>query len=248
MYTLKFSISLLLLSGCFILGAQNNNVVINELMSSNSEAIADEEGDFDDWIELFNTTDVPVDISGYGISDDVDALGKFKFPQGTLVPENGYLIIWADDDQIQGPLHVQFKLSASGESVYFTDPNDNILDQVTFGDIPTDLAYARDPNGNGNFVIKAHTHNDNNDLTSSTLYPIPATIEIFPNPTVDVLNIKLDTEEKINSVQLYDALGRVVYSNNQPESNIRIQTKKLIPGNYYLNIGEYKAVLIQKID
>ena len=86
-------------------------------MSSNSEAVAEEAGDFDDWIELYNIENTPFDHSNYGLSDDIAALGKYWFPAGSTIEGNGYLIMWADDDQEQSPLHAQFKLSTDGKAV-----------------------------------------------------------------------------------------------------------------------------------
>ena len=169
------------------LQAQNNvTVVINELMADNETAVADNEGGFDDWIELHNTLNVPMDVSNYGLSDDINALGKFRLPDNTIIPESGYLIIWADDDQEQGPLHAQFRLSASGESIFLTDPQNNIIDQVEYPDLADDEAYAREPNGFGDFRIKAHTHGANNDTTTPTIDPLPAFITFSPNPVQDL--------------------------------------------------------------
>ena len=129
-----------------LLLAQNNvTVVINELMADNETAVADNEGDFDDWIELHNTLNVPMDVSNYGLSDDINALGKFRLPDNTIIPESGYLIIWADDDQEQGPLHAQFRLSASGESIFLTDPQNNIICLLYTSPSPRDQRGSRMP-------------------------------------------------------------------------------------------------------
>lgn len=237
-----------LLFFCLHLKAQTNNgIVINELMPSNKEAVADEAGDFDDWIELYNNGDVPFNLSGYGLSDDIDNLGKYKFPDGTIVIENGYLIVWADDDQEQGPLHTQFKLSATGESIYLTDQNNTIVDQVTFGEVPTDMSYAREPNGTGGFVVKGHTYSDNNNLVSATFDAIPASIKIYPNPTTDVLYIQSENDKNLDQVILYDQLNRVVYSSYLPVKSLTVNTLELPAGSYFLAIGGYAPEVIQII-
>ena len=95
--------------------AANINVVLNEIMASNTFTAADDSGQYDDWIELYNLTSQPQDISGYYLSDNELNLTKWEIPAGTIIQPNDYLIIWADEDGDQGNLHANFKLSGSGE-------------------------------------------------------------------------------------------------------------------------------------
>ena len=79
-----------------------------------------------------------------------------------------YLIVWADDDEEdQGEMHATFKLSASGEQLYLSDMDLNILDEVVFGQQDTDMGYARVPNGVGDFVIQLPTFASNNEQSFS---------------------------------------------------------------------------------
>jgi hypothetical protein len=217
-------------------------------MSDNEEAVADEAGDYDDWIELYNNLDIPMDLSGYGLSDDINALGKFVLPEGTLIVENGYLIIWADDDQEQGPLHAQFKLSSTGENIFLTDPSGAIVDQVELPELGGDQAYARDPNGTGDFRIKEHSLGANNDTATSTLPTLPASISYFPNPTLDFLNIQIAKEEGNTQIQLFNMNGSLILDRSSYEQNISIDLRSLPAGNLLLKIDDYKAEVIQKLD
>lgn len=243
---LIFSLAICLTFTWNIIFAQN--VVINELMSDNEAAVTDEAGDFDDWIELYNNTDTPIDISGYGLSDDVDELGKFSIPENTIIAGNGYLIIWADDDQEQGPLHAQFKLSSSGEGLFLTDRNINLVDQIDFPELEEDQAFARDPNGTGDFLIKAHSFNGDNDLAVSTLAPIPASISFSPNPAKDFLNIQSVNKSELKRIALYDMNGQLILEQFSFGQDLSIDLSDLPSGNILLKIDDYQAVLIQKIN
>ncbi len=247
--SLKITTLLLLVAATFkVVVAQNNfTVVINEAMSDNDTAVADESGDFDDWIELYNNLDIPMDLSGYGLSDDIDALGKFVLPEGTLIVENGYLIIWADDDQEQGPLHAQFRLSSLGESIFLTDPNGAMIDQVDLPELDGDQAYARDPNGTGNFRIKEHSQGANNDTATSTLSTLPSSISYFPNPAKDFLNIRINENQGETRVQLFSMNGSLILDKWSFEQNITIDLRSLPAGNLFLQIDDYKTEVIQKI-
>jgi len=144
-------------------------LVINEIMASNDQTQADEYGEFNDWIEIYNIGSLDINLGDYYLSDDVNILDKYNFPSVTLGP-NEYFIVWADDDEEdQGDNHATFKLSASGEAVYLSDSNFNLVDGLTFGEQQTDMGYARVPNGTGPFVIQSPTFSNNNDLLSSQL-------------------------------------------------------------------------------
>ena len=146
----------------------SGDLVINEIMASNDNIATDEYGEYDDWIEIYNKGSEPINLLGYYLSDDLNNLTKYIFPDFILQPDQ-YFIVWADDDEEdQGDYnHATFKLSASGEELYFSDPNLNIIDNCLFGEQQTDLGYARVPNGTGNFIIQEPTFNFNNDQVSS---------------------------------------------------------------------------------
>ena len=133
-------------------------VVINELMASNS-TLLDPQGDADDWIELKNTSDTAIDLSGMYLSDDRTNPRKWQFPTGTTIAAGGYLLIWADDDDGDSPgLHTNFKLSAKGESVVLSDTDDNgntVIDAVDFPALDADESYGRSPEGTGAFQVLA---------------------------------------------------------------------------------------------
>ncbi|TVR46037.1 MAG: hypothetical protein EA425_17545, partial [Puniceicoccaceae bacterium] len=71
------------------------SVVLNEIVASNSATIADENGDFEDWIELYNTGTEPVDLEGWHLSDDPDNHTRWTFPAGVVIAPGDYLVVWA---------------------------------------------------------------------------------------------------------------------------------------------------------
>jgi len=127
------------------------DVVINEFLASNSTVVADNFGEFDDWIELYNISDNDVDLSGWYLSDDITNPDKWSFPDLTIT-SGGYLVIWADDDEEQGNDHAGFKLSVSGESIILSDSNLNQIDQIVYGSQTTDISLGQFPNGSGDFI------------------------------------------------------------------------------------------------
>ena len=93
----------------------------------------DEAGEYDDWIELYNTTGDDINLAGLYLTDDMNDLLKWPLPD-LVIPTNDYLIIWTDDDEEQGDLHANFKLSSGGEVIILADENGTLVDFVSFGE------------------------------------------------------------------------------------------------------------------
>ncbi len=138
-------------------------VVINELLPKNSQNGSDQDGEFDDWIELYNPADVDQDISGFYLSDSKKEPGKWKFPEGTMIGKKSYLIVWCDGDSLQAGLHTNYKLSADGENVVFLDPDLQVINLVEYPITLVEQSWARKPNGTGDFEWSVPTFNGPND-------------------------------------------------------------------------------------
>ncbi len=125
-----------------------NNVCINEICAKNTSFTAPD-GNYYDWIELYNSSNKSIDISGYGLSDSSDAPPKYTFPQGTVIEAGKYLIVFCDSTAIaQGDmLFASMGLSKNGETIVLTDTNGNAVDTLTFGAIETNVTYGRIPDG-----------------------------------------------------------------------------------------------------
>jgi len=215
--------------------AGNSSVVINEILASNENAETDEAEEHEDWVELYNLTNQPLDVSGYYLSDNPANPAKWPIPAGTVIPANGYLIVWADEDQDQGPLHANFKLSISGETLMLLDTSQNFLDTLTFGQLEVDMGYARVPNGTGPFVIQPRTFGANNDTASALDEPDDATqVQLYPTLTDDVLHIDL-LGAASGQLTVLDMLGKTVLQTQLAATN-KLNVGHLPQGIYLANI------------
>jgi len=146
-------------------GAPNQNtasiiIVMNEIYSRGT--VADP-----DWIEIYNGSSIPVDISGYKIYDNGGNNGtkpKKEFPAGTIMQPKGFYVIVVDDDDPSG-----FGLSSNGEQVWLEDASGNIIDNVTFPAFEETQSYGRKPDGSGNFFIFTEITKGSSNNNAGTL-------------------------------------------------------------------------------
>lgn len=157
----------LLILFLFIATNLSAQIRVNEIMASNSSTISDEQGDFDDWIEIINLGEVSVNFGGMYVSDDPENLIKWQIPTdqsaSTTIAPGQYLLIWFDDDTDDGALHVEPKLSASGEFVILTESDGvTIIQSVEFGEQETDVSWATTEEGGDVFAFQTPSPGEEN--------------------------------------------------------------------------------------
>lgn len=131
------------------------DIKINEIVASNATVNSDEDGDHEDWLELFNAGQSELALSGYGLSDDAEEPFKWLIPDVSLAA-GGHLLIWASgkDRAVPGTaLHANFSIKADGEVIILTGPGGEVIDQISPIHIPTDKSYGRSPNGSSTFTF-----------------------------------------------------------------------------------------------
>lgn len=130
-------------------------IFINEWMAVNDGSVLDSAQqppeDKEDWFELYNPNPVALDLSGFTLTDDPANPNKWRIPAGTLIPAQGYLLVWADEDQSQNvpglALHTNFKLSQNGEQIQLSAPDGALVDEVVFGPQTVNVSQGRIPDG-----------------------------------------------------------------------------------------------------
>jgi hypothetical protein len=164
-----------------------------------------------------------------------------------------YLILWADEDGLQGPLHANFKLSSSGETVTLLNSEGLIADQVTYTQQAEDLAYARNPNGTGVFVLQPPTFSVNNESeVSVNEVDNQASWTIYPNPATTVISIQVkDLVSNVYDLIIRDLSGRIVLfekaSVSSENQNIQLNISDLARGSYLLSLSNDEQLLTKMI-
>ena len=204
-----------------------DNIVINELMADNLSTIADPSGEYDDWIELFNSTSNAITLTGKYLTDKKDNLTKWKFKEpGLFMAPNEYLLVWCDEDSGQAGHHTNFKLSTGGEFVALVD-NDGVtvIDSISFGPQTTDIAYGRVTDAGDNWAFITPTPGSTNNTTpvdDDKLLPLEFSLSAYPNPFNPSTTIRFSTppasspltngrnEVGFVTLKIYDILGNEV--------------------------------------
>ena len=143
-------------------------LVINEILARNDVSSKDPQGEYEDWIELYNGGKEAVDVGGMFLADDRDEPRKWRIPTGqplaTRIQPGRYLVVWADNDVTASGLHASFEINAGGGEVALFDTNGStLIDCVSFDGQIADVSFGREPDGAHNGVTLTPTPGASNN-------------------------------------------------------------------------------------
>lgn len=182
--------------------ASQPQVVINEIIQSNVTTLYCD-GEFpDSWVELFNTTDSPVDLGGWKIGVKEKASKAYTLPEGTVIAAGAHLLVYCDKEE-EG-LHTSFRLESGEGSVYLFDPSGNLVESVSHKKMPApDIAYGRMTDGAAewSYFVTSTPGKSNEGATSSELLQQPVFSNkggLFDGPltvTVSIPDVYADRDD-----------------------------------------------------
>jgi spore coat protein CotH len=218
---------------------------INELMADNDFTIADEYGEFDNWLELYNGDDEPVWLGDKYLSDNLANPDKWQLPDVTMQPGT-FLIIWADGQPEQGPFHASYKLDDEGEELGIFDNETTgyfLIDSVSWGMQTIDISYGRHTDGGMPWVFfdeptpgysnTANSIVDNKETRDN--------IRFFPNPVTGGI---FRFHDPFTGVMM-DMMGRVMWRGNDAVS---IDVSSYADGIYFLKDLEGNSAKVLVFD
>jgi hypothetical protein len=199
-----------------------SGIYINEFMASNNAVIADEYGDYNDWIELYNASDQPINVAGLYVTDDLSNPFKYRLPlydlSSTVIPAEGFLLLWADGETEEGVLHLGFRLDQAGESIGLVQSNEGsawFLDSLSYGNQDINRSYGRYPDGSELHHLSEPTPLGSNIYTAardwSAVFNGFTLFQNHPNPinTKTTITFQLTRASEIE-LHIYDLYGRRV--------------------------------------
>tara|TARA_B100000902_G_scaffold208105_2_gene198113 strand:+ start:12966 stop:15215 length:2250 start_codon:yes stop_codon:yes gene_type:complete len=216
----------------------SGDLVINELMSNNKTVVSDASGKFEDWIELYNTTNTPISTQGLFLSDTILNLFKWDLPNH-IISANDYLIIWADEDGNQGQEHANFQLSNLGETLLLSHYDSSLIDSITYVSQNIDVSFGRNPNGFGAFTMLTPTFSANNDYTIANNFTDIDFLDVYPNPFINEIFIYSNSPYFIT-----DVTGKIVLENNNLDI---LNTSDWNSGVYFIHLNNNTRQVIKII-
>ena len=213
---------------------------INEVLSVNVADATDEAGQTEDWFEIYNPNNFPVNLAGYYISDNPENPRKWQVPffdaAGTTVGANDWILFWADEDQTQGITHTSFRLSNNLEALRVTTPDGiTLVDQISWQGMDPDTSLGRLTDGSPEWVYFLQTTPDasnNGALVEVKESESNQLISVFPNPSNGVIYFSKPTDYFVMS-----STGAFIFSGKNAS---QIDLSPLSNGIYFIKtpIGE----------
>ncbi len=202
------------------IGYQNPKLYINEFLASNDSLFADNFGEYDDWLEIYNGDSESINLKGFYLSDNFANPGKWAFPD-TVIESGGFMLLWADEDQEQGPLHLNFKLSRNGEQLgIFNSDTTNFapVDTLTFDLQVPNISFGRYPDGTLTWEKfdspTPGSANQTTSIISDNTFLQPSEFRLdqnYPNPfnPVTAIGYRLSAISQVE-LSVYNLLGQKI--------------------------------------
>ena len=222
------------------------NLFINEIMAKNLTTITDNFGEYEDWIEIYNPNDYPVNMSGYYMSDNPEVRNRWvipsSFPDSVTIPAQSWMLYYCDGDNNQGVLHANFSLSNGGEYAGLFSPDGfSLIDEVQWEFIGADTSYGRQYDGDANWIqFLVSTPDASNGTNPNGIDFLKITeIQLYPNPAIHEIYLN----EK-NNVRVYNQQGKLIYQKAQIN---KISVTDWPNGQYILTTDQGKSIKFEII-
>ena len=175
-------------------------------------------------MELYNTTDEPIDVEGMYLSDNPDKPEKYQISKenseaSTIIQPHGFLIVWCDKLAPISQLHANFKLAKEGGEVLLTAADRSWTDRLSYTEHEPDETIGRYPDGAAEvFVMNVPTIAKNN-ITSSYVTPVEQTVPTGINNITDM------AENSNDGIIIRPADGKLtLYSSSSENLHLNVAT------------------------
>ncbi len=212
----------------------SGQIYINEFLASNHSGVVDFQGDHEDWIEIYNASNIPISLGGWYLSDRTSDLNLWKLPDTLTIAPSGFIMVWASgkDTVVGSELHSNFKISREGEPLYLSNSDGNLIDHIPPVALSADMSYGRLPDGGDDLHVffrptpgKSNQINGVSPVTRRLSFSHPQ----GHHPQAFDLSIRSDDT---NVIIYYSLDGRPPDTNaNRYNGSIRIDDRAGVPNN-----------------
>ena len=225
---------------------------INEFMMKNVAVLFDEDGDCPDWVEIYNSSDKPIDLSGYGLSDKFSNPQKWKFPNVTIGAKEYLVVLLSGKEKTYLPgsstyLHASFKLNDDDDGLILSGPGGSPIDRIATVALPENVSYGRDPQdlATWKFYSKATPGRENSTagFESLELYLATQTEKVYINEVCAVSSSTVEGLPGEDWIELYNNTAEAIdlegWSLSKYISDLKFYTfpSVTIPSHGYLVVN-----------
>lgn len=240
------------------IGFEPPPLFINEFLAANNSVISDNNGEFADYVELYNAGTEPIYLGNKYLSDDFQDPSKWRLPAVTLNGDE-YILLWTDNDPEQGFDHADFSLNADGEQIgLFSSASEYFaaIDTFTFGLQAADVSVGRLPNGEGPFIILPGPTPgfDNYAVGITEETSAGNSLQILSNPSSGMAMIQVicNPSEQLVTLQLCSMQGVTVKELESlmlPKGThtFSVNTTDLPAGIYFIKATFNEEILVKKL-
>ena len=160
---------------------------------------------------------------------------------------NDYLIVWADEDTLQGDLHLPFKLVSERDDILLSRPDTSTIDYFFHSNVDSNITMARLPNGNGDIALANPSYLLTNQPYMAITENQQSKITLYPNPTTDYIII----ENIQGSYDIFNIQGKRMEAGSASNNTVKIELSDYVPGIYTIQTNDLhfrKFVVLPKND
>ena len=218
---------------------------INEFMASNDAALPGPDGQFPDWIEIYNAGPDAVMLGGYYMYDTLDVTVAFQipdtYPDSVTVDAGGFILFYANKKDDESVLNLNFKLSGSGEQVGLWGPDQTEIDGITYGNQSGDISFGRFPDGGAKWGFMS----DYSPGTANAMID-PPSVQLFINEFMASNDAALagPMGDYPDWIEIYNAGAEAVnlggyYMYDTLDASVAYQIPDTYPDSVTVQPGEY---------
>jgi len=230
----------------FIDHGVSQNIMINEFMADNTKTIKDDQGDYDDWVEIYNAGTSPADLGGMYFGNDPEKPAGWQIPDTapgiTTIKPGGHLVFWFDKDTAKGLLHVNLKIDKDGSRIILCGHDKKtIIDEVIFNVQKKDISYGRIPDGSDKWRFMNNPSpgkpcDDKGSVKGTSPDPVFSHKEGFYNNS-----IKLEISSPVKNTHIYYTIdgsnpeekGNMLYSEPIDLDSTTVIKTRAFTDNYF---------------
>lgn len=213
---------------------KDKSLVINEVLADNNGGLSDEDGEYTDWIEIYNYGEEEINLNGYGITNDLEEPFYWTFPDISISPKSFIIVRASGKDRKDNLkfLHTNFKINKKGENIYLTHTSGEIIDSLEVPESDENISFGRKPDGTSNYAILSKATPGSSNKVNIIKKVIPEKrleSPIFSHEGgyySDTINLELYTED--DSLDIYYTLdgSEPTLKSNLYKGSIKIESRE----------------------